>query len=133
MITMKKYIVLASLVLAVAFALGGCGGTSATPPPASNQPITLTTNPNPPKSGDVEVILQVKDKDGKSLDGASALVIADHTEMKGMSLQGKASAQGNGRYAVVANFPMSGKWRLTVQVSKADAPALVQEFLVEFK
>jgi len=130
---MKTYLVLASLALVVAFALSGCGGTSATSTPASGTQITLTTNPNPPTSGDVEMIVQVKDTKGQPLDGASVMVIGDHTEMKGMMMQGNATAQGNGRYAVKANFGMSGKWKMTVQVNKPGSPVLAQDFNVEVK
>jgi len=129
---MKKYILLGGFILIVALALSACGGTSATAAP-SNNPITLTTNPNPPKSGDVEMIVQVKDTNGQPLDGVSVIVIGDHTEMKGMMMQGNATAQGNGRYAVKANFAMSGKWKMTVQVNKPGLPALAQEFNVEVK
>ena len=91
---MKTYIVLAGLVLVVALALSGCGGTAATPTSPSGNQITLTTNPNPPKSGDVEVIVQVKDTNGQPLDGASVIVIGDHTEMKGMMTRGHLGDAG---------------------------------------
>ena len=130
---MKTYIVAASLVLVVALALSGCGGTAATPTSTSGNQITLTTNPNPPKSGDVEVIVQVKDTNGQPLDGATVIVIGDHTERKGMMMQGNATAQGNGRYAVKANFAMSGKWKMTVQVNKPGSPALAQDLDLEVK
>ncbi len=130
---MKTYIVLAGLALVVALALSGCGGAAATPTPASGAQITLTTNPSPPKSGDVEVIVQVKDANGQPLDGASVIVIGDHTEMKGMMMQGNATAQGNGRYAVKANFGMSGMWKMTVQVNKPGSPAMAQEFNIQLK
>ena len=129
---MKHSILLSIFALTLMFALGACGGTSATATPSNNQ-ITLTMNPNPPKSGDVEMIVQVNDTNGQPLDGASVIVIGDHTEMKGMMMQGNATAQGNGRYAVKGNFASSGKWKMTVQVNKPGSPAMVQEFNIEVK
>jgi len=129
---MKRYFVLSIVLVVLLLALAACGSTSATPTPG-NSPITLTTNPNPPKSGDVEVIVQVKDKDGNPLNDATVMLFADHVDMKGMNLQGKATAQGNGRYATVANFSMSGKWKVTVQVNKTGMTSLAQDFNIELK
>lgn len=129
---MKRYIVLSIVTLVLAFALVACGESSATPTPSNSQ-ITLTTNPNPPKSGDVEMIVQVRDASGNPLNDGIVMLFADHMDMKGMTLQGKATAQGNGRYATIANFSMSGKWKVTVQVNKTGMTSLAQDFNIELK
>lgn len=129
---MKQYVAFSTVALVLVFALVACGGTSAAPT-ATNTQITLATNPNPPKSGDVEIIVQVKDSSGNPLNDATVMVFADHVDMKGMNLQGKAAAQGNGRYATIANFSMSGRWKVTVQANKTGMTALVQEFNIELK
>src|SRR5581483_7225990 len=67
--------------LAIATIVSACGGGA--PPtitPASQAPkITLTTNPNPPTSGEVEVIAMVTDANGQPLDAAEVFVFGNHT------------------------------------------------------
>jgi hypothetical protein len=68
--------------------------------------------------GDVELIFTVVDEKDQPVIGADFDVIADHIEMNGMTMHGKATDQGYGSYAIQTNFIMAGKWRLTVQVRK---------------
>jgi hypothetical protein len=111
------------ITASLAIILTACGGSnssvqpSATPAPAT---ITLTTNPNPPTAGDVELRFTVMDDKGQPVSGADFDVIADHTEMNGMIMHGKATDQGNGSYAIKTNFSMPGKWKLTVEVRNGE-------------
>ncbi|HEX2995898.1 MAG TPA: FixH family protein [Anaerolineales bacterium] len=82
--------------------------------------IVLTTNPSLPKSGSMEVIFKVTDSSGQPVTGADFDVIADHTDIRGMTMHGKASEQTAGQYAINADFSMAGKWKLPGQVQKAD-------------
>lgn len=68
--------------------------------------------------GDMELILTITDGGGNPIEGASVDVSADHIDMTGMTMGGAATDQGSGRYAINANFSMSGNWRLTVYVRK---------------
>ena len=101
--------------------LTGCSSTnssiqsSATPAPAT---LTLSTKPNPPTTGDVELQFTVMNDRGQPVTGADFDVIADHTEMSGMIMHGKATDQGNGSYAIKTDFSMAGKWKLTLEVRK---------------
>jgi|RifCSP13_1_1023834.scaffolds.fasta_scaffold46146_2 hypothetical protein len=116
-----------SLLFTVVLAVGlsvllvACSGSgpeaapSASPAPAT---ITLTTQPNPPVMGDVEIKFMVMDSNGQPVSGADFDVIADHTEMNGMTMHGKATDQGGGSYAINTDFSMPGMWKLTVQVRK---------------
>ncbi len=103
--------------------LTACGGVNSsvqpsdTPAPAT---ITLTTNPHPPTTGDVELRFTVVDDKGQPVSGADFDVIADHTEMNGMIMHGKATDQGNGTYAIKTNFSIAGKWKLTVEVRNSE-------------
>ncbi len=111
-----------SLILLVGLALflAACGGGAtpqATPVPEAQ--ITLTTHPNPPAVGDIELVFDVADREGQPVTGANVDVIADHTDMGGMTMHGVATEQGNGRYAITAGFSMAGKWVVTVQVKNA--------------
>ena len=111
------------LILVVGFSLFlvGCSGATTQAPPATTAPVTITlnTDPTPAVVGDVELLFNVVDDKGQAVSGADFDVFADHTDMSGMTMHGKASDQGNGNYAIKTNFSMSGKWKLTVQVRKA--------------
>ena len=124
-----------SLMLFVGLSfLSACGGAAAPSPTSgqSNTNISLTTNPDPPKSGDVELIVTVNDTSGQPIPDADVFIFADHTEMEGMSMNGQATAQGGGRYAITAGFEHEGKWKVTVQVKKAPLDE-AQEFSLELQ
>lgn len=89
-------------------------------PASANISISLTTNPSPPKAGNVELLFKVLNRNGQPLTDADLDVIADHIDMKGMTMHGKAVEQGNGVYTITANFSMSGNWKLSVQLKKDD-------------
>lgn len=105
----------------LALILAACG-TSNQPditPTANGLIISTHTDPSPARVGDVDVILTVKDAQGNPVTGANVMVFADHTDMSGMNMSGLATEQGNGNYAILANFSMSGNWMLTVDVKTA--------------
>ena len=117
---MRPMFLALGLLLGLSLALAACSGASqpaATPSPAPVQ-ITLSTDPNPPSMGPVEIVFTVLDTQGQPISGADVDVIAGHTEMGGMTMHGKATDQGNGKYAITANYSMPGKWLVTVQVKK---------------
>lgn len=127
---MRSLFVLGAL-LAMALVANSCGNGGATPTAAPTT-IVLATNPNPPTLGNVEMLATVNDANGQPLDGAQVFVFGNHTEMKGMAIDGKATAQGGGRYALNANFGMGGIWKITVQVKKAPLD-VTQTFNLDFK
>lgn len=110
------------LILAVGLSLFlvACGGATTQAPIATAAPVTITlkTDPNPPVMGEIELLFKVVDDKGQPVSGADFDVIADHTDMSGMTMHGKASDQGNGNYAITTNFSMSGNWKLSIQVRK---------------
>lgn len=110
------------LILAVGLYLFlvACGGATTQAPIATAAPVTITlkTDPNPPVMGEIELLFKVVDDKGQPVSGADFDVIADHTDMSGMTMHGKASDQGNGNYAITTNFSMSGNWKLSIQVRK---------------
>lgn len=108
------------LVVGMSIFLAACGGTATQTPTATPAPatITLNTTPNPPTAGEVELLFTVVDDQGQPVSSADFDVIADHTDMSGMTMHGKATDQGNGSYAIKTNFSMVGNWLLTVQVRK---------------
>ena len=133
----KRILTTFMLILAGALVLTACGGSAGSASPttgAASAQITLSTNPNPPAMGPVELVVDVKDVQGQPLDGAEVLVLASHTRMSGMNQQGLATAQGSGRYAITADLSggMSGEWLITVQVRKDDLN-LAQDFRIEVR
>jgi hypothetical protein len=124
---MKKTVATFIPILIGVFVLSACGAAAT---PATSSPITLTTAPNPPKRGPVELIVDVKDAQGQPLDDAQVLILASHTGMGGMNVQSPAKPQGQGRYTLTADLSgMSGQWLVTVQVNKG-ALNLAQDFKI---
>jgi hypothetical protein len=118
---MRRLILVNAIVLLAVF-LAACGsGSAATPAPQdSGKPVNIKvdTNPNPAAMGDIEVVLNITDPSGNPIDGATVDVTATHTDMAGMDMSGAATEQGAGKYAINANFSMSGNWKLKVYVRK---------------
>ena len=80
--------------------------------------IVITSNPSPAMTGDVELLLTITDKAGNLMEGATVEIAADHTDMSGMGMSGRATDQGGGKYSIKASFDESGNWMLTVKVTK---------------
>ena len=118
---MRKLVLIHVLVL-LSVLLVACGsGSAATPAPqTSGKPVNikLETNPNPAEMGDLELVLNITDTSGSPIEGATVDVTATHTDMAGMDMSGAATEQGAGKYAINANFSMSGNWELKVYVRK---------------
>ena len=68
--------------------------------------------------GDIELVFNITDSNGKPIEGATVDVTATHIDMTGMDMSGAATEQGTGKYAINANFSMSGNWKLKVYVRK---------------
>lgn len=117
------------LMLIGVLVVSACGGGVATP--AAGAQVSVTTRPNPPVKGAVELIVEVKDAQGQPLNDANVLVLTSHTTMNGMNQQGMAKSQGNGRYAMMTDMSgMNGQWLITVQVSKGSLN-LAQDFKID--
>lgn len=122
------------LSIGLTFLLTACSGAESTAPAQTTAPVTITMNvlPDPPGVGDVLLYFNVVDTQGQPVIGADVNVMADHTEMSGMTLQGNASDQGKGIYAITTNFSMSGQWKITVQV-KTSAIDHSEDFNLEVR
>ena len=64
----------------------------------------------------MELVFIITDSHGDPIEVAQVDVSVDHTDMAGMTMGGAATDQGGGKYAINANFSMSGNWILTVYV-----------------
>jgi hypothetical protein len=116
---MRKLIFVTVLVL-LAGLLTACGSNAAPTSAASDKPVNIKveTDPNPAAMGDIELVLNVTDSAGQPIEGATVDVTATHLDMSGMDMSGAATEQGAGKYAINANFSMSGNWKLKVYVRK---------------
>ena len=118
---MRKLVLIHVLVvLSVLLAACGSGSAATSAPETSGKPVNIKvdTSPNPAAMGDIELILNITDASGNPIEGATVDVTAIHTDMTGMDMSGAATEQGAGKYAINANFSMSGNWKLKVYVRK---------------
>ncbi len=115
---MNKYLKWIGIWVILAALLTGC--STAQPQDTQTDPvkITLNTNPPTPAVGNIELVLELKDPQGQPLTEATVDVSADHTDMSGMTMNGLATEQEDGKYAITADFSMSGNWKVTVYVRK---------------
>jgi len=116
---MRKLTFISMLVL-ISVLLSACGSAATPAATTSAKPVNIKfeTNPNPAMKSDLELILTITDANGQPIEGATVDVAVDHTDMTGMGMSGLATEQGDGRYAITADFSDSGNWLLTVYVRK---------------
>ena len=110
--------------------LAGCGSDNAskdTPVPQELQ-IALSTDPTPAQAGPVSLIVEIKDAQGKPVEGAKVSLTARHTGMTHGGIAGDMVDQGGGRYQASGSFSMSGTWRAEVKASKEGANPKTQSF-----
>ena len=117
---MRRWILVIGLLLSTAIFLAACsgGGTPENTNIAKPVNIQVESNPNPAMMGDVTLTLSITDENGSPIKGARVDVSVDHTDMTGMGMSGPATEQGEGKYAINANFSMTGNWKMTVYVRK---------------
>ena len=103
-------------------------GQPPTPTPNVNVPkIEFTTNPPVLKVGDAELIVTVKDKDGKPVDDAEVNISYSMTTMNMGNTSGKATDEGGGRYTIKTSFGHTGNVKFTIQVDKPGLPQGILE------
>lgn len=100
------------------FVLAACSPAPAATPTPKPVTIQVETNPTPAMMGDMTLTLTIQDAQGNPIEGARVDVSVDHTDMTGMGMSGAATEQSGGKYAISANFSMSGNWKMTVYVRK---------------
>ena len=119
------------LLAGLALLLAACSSAVSTPTPASESlKISLTTNPDPLQSGNVELTVAVQDTQDQPIDDARVFIFANHRDMVGMGAEYDVVAQGDGQYKATVNLGMDGRWRFTVQVNQ-DSERVVVDFDLE--
>ncbi|MHB8192283.1 MAG: FixH family protein [Bellilinea sp.] len=117
---MRKLMLDIGFLFAIALLLTACSSGATPENSASAKPVNIQveTDPNPAMMGDATLTLVITDENGNPIEGARVDVSMDHTDMTGMVMSGLATDQGDGKYAINANFSMSGNWKMTVYVRK---------------
>lgn len=117
---MRKLILVIGLLFGIAFLLSACSSGATPEDSASAKPVNIQveSDPSPAMMGDATLTLVITDENGNPIEGARVDVSVDHTDMTGMGMSGPATDQGEGKYAINANFSMSGNWKMTVYVRK---------------
>lgn len=117
---MRKLIFVIGLLFSAAIFLAACSAGTTPENTTSEKPVNIqvASNPNPAMMGNVTLTLIITDENGQPIEGARVDVSVDHTDMTGMSMGGSATEQGGGKYAINANFSMTGNWKMTVYVRK---------------
>ena len=116
---MKRLFFIVTL-LGLSLIIAACGSVATPADTTSAKPVNIKveSNPTPAIMGDAELVFTITDSSGNPIEGARVDVSADHTDMMGMGMSGPATEQGGGKYAINANFSMSGTWKLTVYIRK---------------
>lgn len=115
---MRRLINIVSLLVMVSVILVACSDTNSSNDTSSVKPVNIEveSTPDPPTTGVVELSFVIKDERGNPIEGARVDVSVDHTDMTGMEMSGPATEQGDGKYAIDADFSMSGNWKMTIYV-----------------
>lgn len=119
---MRRIVMLLVLSFSGALVLVACSGSESPQPSAATEGllVTLQTQPAQPRLGQTELIVEVKDTDGRAVDGATVTLKADMIGHSMGDLSGQATGQSNGRYTTRANLSMAGEWQVDVQVKTVD-------------
>lgn len=115
---MRRWIIVIGLLFSTVIFLAACSSGAAPEDSAIAKPVNIQveSNPNPAMMGDVTLTLSITDENGQPIESARVDVSVDHTDMTGMGMSGPATEQGEGKYAINANFSMTGNWKMTVYV-----------------
>jgi len=92
--------------------------------PASGTQITFRTRPDPPRTGENQLEVTVKDASGKPIDDADVNVqffmpAMPTMAMPSMRSEAKLSPAGGGVYRGTGQVMMAGRWETTVTVTRA--------------
>ena len=106
--------------LGLALVCAGCAGqTVPAPPNTAHWNMALVTRPAPPRQLDpAQFQVQIRDKAGRPVSGASVLVRLTMPAMDMGPNQATAQAGAAGVYTGGGRFTMPGDWLVTVQADK---------------
>lgn len=130
----KKYYIFLVIVLAIiGFSVFSSPSPSTTGASGGDYELVLTTDPNPPVVGKGLLMVMVTDGAGKAVDNATVAFDINMTTMDMGAQNGTATPQGDGAYALYANFFMRGPWRIATDVTLPGGQTLSKDFTVNVR
>jgi len=126
---MRRY-ALGSLLCAIALLVGGCGRQSSQPTatPDPGVQIEVENLNEPQRTGDVTLIVTVRDAAGGPVDGAKVDVRGDMSHAGMTPSRGSADSGRDGRYEVPFTWTMGGDWVLDVTATLPDGRTTTRRF-----
>lgn len=122
-------------LVCIAALLAACGDPPPTAAPSGDTSvqITMTTDPNPARSGPVTLTFVIRDAAGQPLTDADSQVhiAGDMPSMGHGGIEGNATYMGNGTWQAKGRFSMGGEWRLIVTVRRNGIQLTQREFRVQ--
>lgn len=128
----KHYIFLAIVLAIIGFKVFSSSSPSTTSAGGDYQ-LSFVTSPNPPIAGKDLLTITVEDSAGKPIDDATVTFDINMTTMNMGAQNGTATPQGNGTYALYANFSMRGPWKVVTLVTLSDGQTLNKDFTLNVK
>ena len=131
------------IVLLLASMAVACGRSNDNAAPAASATtgglnINLTTNPDPPKSGDNAIEVTVTDAKGAPVTDATVQTEFLMPAMPSMNMPAMRSSatlthQGGGRYTGTGQLSMSGTWTTTITVTRGGQPLATKRLSINAK
>jgi YtkA-like protein len=132
MLGKKLAMILIALLLVAG--LAACGGDVEAGPAGvtGDLQLTLTTRPSPPvREETATVVVQVKDKDGKPVEGATVMLSSGMIGMSHGGPKGQLADKGGGSYEGEGKFSMGGTWRIQIEASKGGGTPTMGRFDID--
>jgi hypothetical protein len=134
MLGKKLAMVMIALLLAVGLAACGSDVEAGTTGVTGDLQLTLTTRPSPPvRNETATVVVEVKDNDGKPVEGATVMLSSGMIGMSHGGPKGQLADMGGGTYEAAGKFSMGGTWRIEVEASTGSGTPTVGRFDLEIK
>jgi nitrogen fixation protein FixH len=130
----KLAIVMVGLLIAASLAACGEGIQAGPAGVTGDLNLTLTTRPSPPvRNESATVVVQVSDKDGKPVEGATVMLSSGMVGMSHGGPKGQLADKGGGAYEGTGKFSMGGTWRIQIEASKGGGTPTTGRFDIEVK
>jgi len=122
-----------SLLLLITLMSASCGAApQAEEADTGGLMIDLSTKPDPPVAGEVELTITIKDATQQAVEGAEVNLLVSHSSMATMLMQNAAVSTGNGQYSASFDFSQDsqGDWRVTVEVRNVQPETIRKNFVI---
>ncbi len=121
-----KYVSL--LIISLMLIVSGCTRQSSLEGRATGVNVDLDYEPNPPIVGKGTIHIQVRDEDGRPIEGLDIQVKGDMTHAGMTPVFGLSEHEGDGRYSIPFEWTMAGDWILQIAADLPDGRVLNRSF-----